>query len=117
MLEDELSKCSHCGLCKANCPTYRVLLSELASPRGKMLLSKEDALGRMAQLCTLCKACEVKCPAGVKLCDIIMEARKKLAAQGAETEEGRKMIENIRKFGNPFGEIREGETPKELFCC
>jgi Fe-S oxidoreductase len=117
MLEEELSKCSYCGLCKANCPTYRVLLTELASPRGKMILSKKKALDKVFYLCTLCRACEVKCPAGVKICEEMQKVRETLAKEGVETEAGKRMIENIRKYGNPFGEIKDGKTPKDLFCC
>jgi hypothetical protein len=27
------------------------------------------------------------------------------------------MIANIRACGNPFGELKEGEIPKKLYCC
>jgi len=45
------------------------------------------------------------------------KVREKINKENLETDENKKMIANIRKFGNPFGEMEEGKTPKELYCC
>lgn len=112
-----LEECSHCGLCKAGCPVFAVLREETRGPRGKALLIKKGLLSSILYGCTLCKACEQECPAGVELGARIREARGRLAERGLETKANRRMIERIREFGNPFGRVEEGEMPKELYCC
>ena len=65
--------------------------------------------------CSLCKACEEKCPLNLKLCDAFRKARKVLVESGKETEENKEMIKNIKEFGNPFGKV-SGKIGK-LYCC
>ena len=111
----DIEKCTLCGLCKANCPIYKVLLEEKYSPRGKAMLIKKEILSDIFYDCTLCGACEVECPVDI---DIDMrKIRNKLVEKGMETSVNKKMIENVRKYGNPFGKIEKGKIPKELYCC
>jgi glycolate oxidase iron-sulfur subunit len=116
-LKKQLEKCSYCGLCKHNCPVFAVLLNESFSPRGKSILMKKDMLDEIFYVCALCKACENSCPAGIELPELIRRARTELVEKGVVPEANRKMIENIKKEGNPFGKLKKGKTPKELYCC
>lgn len=113
----DLEKCSLCGLCKAYCPVYNVILNETAGPRGKAILIKKDISNKIFYICSLCKSCDKECPAGIELSREIRNTRELLVREGKETEANRKMIDNIRKFGNPFGRIEKGKIPKELYCC
>ena len=69
-----LRKCTHCGFCLANCPTYRLLGDELDSPRGRIYQIKQVLEGetptKSTQLhldrCLTCRACETTCPSGVE---------------------------------------------------
>jgi glycolate oxidase iron-sulfur subunit len=69
-----LRKCTHCGFCLANCPTYRLLGDELDSPRGRIYQVKQVLEGAeptaTTQLhldrCLTCRACETTCPSGVE---------------------------------------------------
>lgn len=69
-----LRKCTHCGFCLANCPTYRLLGDELDSPRGRIYQVKQLLEGAeptaQTQLhldrCLTCRACETTCPSGVE---------------------------------------------------
>ncbi len=69
-----LRKCTHCGFCLANCPTYRLLGDELDSPRGRIYQIKQvlegEAPSASTQLhldrCLTCRACETTCPSGVE---------------------------------------------------
>lgn len=69
-----LRKCTHCGFCLANCPTYRLLGDELDSPRGRIYQVKQVLEGveptpqiqRHLDRCLTCRACETTCPSGVE---------------------------------------------------
>lgn len=114
-LEDLLQNCVRCGLCKGVCPVFKVLHEEFVSPRGKAVMLNKGMIDKVVFDCTLCKACENKCPAGIKLCDAFRKARLVLSESGKETKENKEMIENIKKYGNPFGKDK-GES-KKLYCC
>ncbi|MFH1210475.1 MAG: (Fe-S)-binding protein [archaeon] len=108
-------KCTECGLCKNACPVYRAAKRESVSPRGKAMLIKQDVKHGVFYGCTLCKACEVACPLNLDLG--LKEWRVELVKSGIETEAGKKMIENVRQYGNPFGKVEKGKVPKDLYCC
>ena len=64
---DELLACVHCGFCLPTCPTYAELGQEPDSPRGRILLIKSLADGRLTLSdsvvghlsgCLGCRACE-----------------------------------------------------------
>ncbi len=128
MLKDgfeELLYCINCGACLNFCPAYHQLGTKYGD---KYLGSKGIILSAfMVELlrakesgcysCTLCSACVENCPAKIDLPGMMKKIRGKLNEKNLETEENKKMIGNTRKFGNPFGEISEDGTPKELYCC
>ena len=110
-----MEKCMKCGLCKELCPVFRVIREEAVSPRGKINLLRKEIYDKLIFECALCKACEIRCPLNLKLCDAFKKARFVLAESGKSTAENEEMIKNIRKFGNPFGEAN-GEK-KKFYCC
>src|SRR5437867_10299165 len=85
-----VDRCVHCGLCLASCPTFSELGTEMDSPRGRILLIKSLAEGRIAltdstvrhlDLCLGCRACETVCPAGVPYGQLIETARAEIERQ------------------------------------
>ncbi|MBW3003644.1 (Fe-S)-binding protein [Candidatus Woesearchaeota archaeon] len=110
----DVTKCTNCGLCRRSCPIYRVTLNESDSPRGKAILLKNNIISEHILKCTLCKSCEDKCP--LKIDFEITKLRAKLA-HTKETPANKKMIENIRAHGNPFGKKENGKMPDDLYCC
>jgi Fe-S oxidoreductase len=113
----KLEKCSLCGMCRSSCPVFRVMLTETSTPRAKSLIIKKELKDKMMYACTLCQACNINCPAGIKLDEEIESARKELVREGIETEANKKMMKNIREHGNPFGKVEKGKVPKDLYCC
>ena len=95
--------CHKCGMCKANCPIYKILLSETKSPRGKIILADKNILDKTFYNCSLCGACDEDCPLGISITDEIIKMREKLVEEGITTEPNTQMIKNIREFGNPYG--------------
>ncbi|MBN2566665.1 (Fe-S)-binding protein [Candidatus Woesearchaeota archaeon] len=116
-IRQTIERCVMCGLCLANCPTYKAILSERISARGRAFLIGKETLDETYFHCTLCKACDVMCPAGVPLSEAIRRMRELMVERGLRIEANERMIGNIRKHGNPFGETKKGEIPKDLYCC
>ena len=78
------STCIHCGLCLNACPTYRVLGTEMDSPRGRIYQVAQVDLGKLPvaesfvthiDRCLDCRACESACPSGVEYGRIVERAR------------------------------------------
>jgi heterodisulfide reductase subunit C len=111
-----LSGCIKCGMCKSLCPVFKILREEQFSPRGKAILLNEKILDKVVFHCNLCKACEEKCPLGLKVCDAILKAREAMVLQGKELKENKEMIDNVRKNGNPFGD-GSGKFDGKFYCC
>ena len=81
------STCIHCGLCLQQCPTYRVLGTEMDSPRGRIyqvLLADEgrlpigDSFVTHIDRCLGCLACQTACPSGVPYGHIVERARAQI---------------------------------------
>ncbi len=110
-----LEKCIQCGMCKSLCPVFKVLKEETVSPRGHSILINEGLFEKTLFNCSLCKACEQKCPLNLKICDAIRKGREALALKNKNLKSNEEMIENVRKTGNPFG---NGPIDKDkLYCC
>ena len=83
--ESEYLNCIRCGLCLSVCPTYRESLSETASPRGRVALTRKGLEGELElspnlveQMygCFACMACNDACPVGIHPADLAIEMRE-----------------------------------------
>src|SRR5713226_10401102 len=86
-----VDRCVHCGLCLAYCPTFSELGTEMDSPRGRIVLIKSLAEGRIAltasatrhlDLCLGCRACETACPSGVPFGQLLEATRGQFERRG-----------------------------------
>jgi glycerol-3-phosphate dehydrogenase subunit C len=84
LIHTQFEHCTKCAVCTEYCPVSEVNPCypgpKRAGPDGERLRLKDpssydDAL----KLCTNCKRCEVACPSGVAIADIIQLARKRFA--------------------------------------
>ena len=79
--------CVHCGFCLPTCASYRVLGTEMDSPRGRIHTLKAIAEGELSldssvavhfDSCLGCFACVSACPAGVRYDELIEQVRPQL---------------------------------------
>lgn len=77
--------CVLCGLCLPHCPTYALDRVESESPRGRIMLFKGLAEGRLARdstanrhldHCLACRNCEAVCPAQVRYGELLSAGRQ-----------------------------------------
>ena len=81
--------CVHCGFCLPTCASYRVLGTEMDSPRGRIHTLRAIAAGELSldatvashfDSCLGCFACVSACPSGVRYDQLIEATRPQLNA-------------------------------------
>jgi glycolate oxidase iron-sulfur subunit len=97
-----LEKCIKCGLCKELCPVFKVIREEQNSPRGHAIMLTNKIYEKIVFDCSLCKACEIKCPMKLEICKAIKKARFVLNQKGKENEVCKSMLDKIEKGMNPY---------------
>jgi glycolate oxidase iron-sulfur subunit len=82
--------CVMCGLCLPHCPTFAVSGLETESPRGRIAIARQLALGgegegfaQALESCLQCRSCESVCPAQVPYGRLIEDARALLPGREA----------------------------------
>jgi glycolate oxidase iron-sulfur subunit len=79
-----IDACVHCGFCLTTCPSYRVLGTEMDSPRGRIYLMDginegtiplSPAVTQHFDTCLGCLACTTACPSGVQYDQLIAATR------------------------------------------
>jgi glycolate oxidase iron-sulfur subunit len=98
-----IDACVHCGFCLSTCPSYRVLGTEMDSPRGRIYMM--DALNQGEidltpavvshfDSCLGCLACTTTCPSGVQYDKLIASMRPQI-----ERNHQRPLVERLyRQF-------------------
>ena len=121
----EILYCINCGSCLYFCPVYRQIFDNygyhyfggIGVAKTAFINDLKKAFERGLYYCTTCGSCKINCPLQIDVAEIIRKLREISVKEKIETEGNKKMIENIREYGNPFGKIEEGKIPKELYCC
>jgi len=115
--EYELLKCVYCGQCRYGCPTLSRIGWESSAPRGKVKLALAYAKGEIPfteglldtiYSCSTCRKCNIECPAGLDVSEIIIAMRGELVSgKLAPPSSHLKNVESIRAHSNPYGQSRE----------
>lgn len=111
-----LENCIKCGMCKSLCPVFKVLREEKLSPRGHSILLQERLLDESMYKCTLCRACEKRCPLNLKVCDAVLKAREAMVLKNRGLKTNKKMVKAIEETGSPFKKGASKDDDK-LYCC
>lgn len=78
--------CVRCTICVENCPVFKVQ-PEFPGPKQsgpdaqRFRLDGEASVDEWVRLCCQCKRCEVSCPYGVSVADIILKAQLKYGSE------------------------------------
>ncbi len=102
-IREIVERCFKCGLCRELCTVLRVMRTEEYSPRGKAIILENKEYEKIVYDCSLCRACEIKCPLHLKLCTAFVKCREILVNQKKELTENKEMIKNLEKTGNIYG--------------
>ncbi len=122
---EEMLYCINCGSCLYFCPIYRQIFDNygyeyfggIGVIKTAFINDLKIAFERGLYYCTTCQACKFNCPLDIDVASLIRKMREYCVKEKIETQANKNMIENIRRYGNPFGKVEEGKIPKELYCC
>ncbi|MHA1728921.1 MAG: (Fe-S)-binding protein [Promethearchaeota archaeon] len=110
-IKDIISKCTECKICEQNCSIF-IHLNKFAAWEKLGLINKLTDGNKLTKneidgifTCTKCEACESICPEELPLMEVFDWARHIIVEEyGFYNPKQPKIINNILKFGNPFGE-------------
>jgi heterodisulfide reductase subunit D len=100
-----------CAFCERGCPVYRVLNKKTFTSRGrnrtilgilKGKIKPSQELADAYYQCTLCGNCERWC--ALPDTEITKALREYLVENGFVNEAHKRLVENVEKVGNPYGE-------------
>lgn len=96
-----LTACMQCAVCSSSCSMrYAMNIRKLIA---RYISSKDDFWSEELWNCTTCHVCQDRCPRGIPITDLIVEARSRVIESGRVPTDVREMLESIQKFANPFG--------------
>jgi Fe-S oxidoreductase len=111
--KQEMMTCTMCGFCKSVCPAFEGVGWDRGVARGRMVLAygllrkdipADESVVEALYQCTTCKDCERRCPSKIKVVDVVEAARRDLVENGTMLPAHRKVVDNVLRYGNPYGE-------------
>ncbi len=113
---EEVAKCSRCGFCLPDCPTYAVKRTETYTARGRNAITRAVIEGRLELTpdlakslfsCLGCGACTVACFPSVKTREAVWADRAVLAASKLHPAIMDKLSESLNEYYNISGDDPE----------
>ncbi len=122
--ENNFEQCTKCSICTTVCPVAAVTTDypgpKQAGPDGERYRMKDPAyFDKTLKLCLNCKRCEVACPSGVHIADIIQQARMR-ATEGHRASLRDTLLANTDLLGTvanlvaPVANATLGLSPTKL---
>ncbi len=109
LLYDEVAKCTRCGFCLPNCPTYAVKKTEPYTARGRNAITRALIEGRLeltSELaaavfsCLGCGACTQACFPSIKTVDAVTADRECLVEAELHPQVLERLAESLAEYGN-----------------
>ncbi|MEM1546144.1 MAG: lactate utilization protein B [Candidatus Methanomethylicia archaeon] len=105
--------CIRCGACLYECPIYQIVAGNFGYTYfggiGAIWTAFIDRELNYASLiaftCTLCGRCKVKCPMNIDTPKMVLKLRENLHSIKLIPESIRQIIENVKKYGSPYGSV------------
>ena len=100
--------CLQCGTCNSVCPWNQVssysprrILHQLTLDTGT-----EQSVDQAVWSCVTCNACEVNCPRGIEIIDVIKAVRQLNVTSGRIPESLAAPLDSLKANGNPWDGVR-----------
>ena len=106
-------KCRFCFMCRHLCPVQLQTGREINTPRAKGLLLSmvqrgaekfDEGMAEAMYECVLCDACVNDCATGYRPPLFIRQARTQAVAEGLAPESVMRLLDNVQRTGNLYGE-------------
>ena len=116
LLYEEVAKCTRCGFCLPNCPTYTVKRTEAYTARGRNAVTRALIEGRLeltpelakaVYSCLGCGACTVACFPSIKTAEAITADRECMVEAKLHPQILEKLLESLNEYQNISGEDQE----------
>ncbi|MEX2704787.1 MAG: 4Fe-4S dicluster domain-containing protein [Candidatus Freyrarchaeum guaymaensis] len=111
---DDIYSCMRCGFC-IKCPLYEGYGWASNIARGRIQIARgilenrlefSEYIAEKTFSCTTCEYCLIFCPSGIPTTEIIKTLKRVLAENNYGPSSLGRILENIRREGNPYGEPR-----------
>ena len=103
-IQEIVSKCNKCGLCKELDPVFKVLREESISARGKVILFSKGIFDKNLFDYSLDGSCKQQCPFNIDLDRAVRKARQILNLKGRENPDNKKIFKKVKNRENPYSE-------------
>ena len=125
--QDDINKCSKCGLCQSVCPVYKITGNDCAVSRGKFImldgvlkgdLSINKNINKYLDLCLKCNKCKDFCPSSIDVCRIFACAKNEYLKNSFEGKiikifQSKLIFDNILNIGEKFSSLFRKKINKQ----
>jgi heterodisulfide reductase subunit D len=104
---EKLYTCMQCGTCSSSCPTAHAMDFTPRQLWQMMRLGMEEQVvnSQTFWLCTVCKSCQVRCPRGISLTDVMVSLKEYAVQRGVNVPTGMLMLgETVQSKYNISGD-------------
>jgi heterodisulfide reductase subunit D len=104
---EKLYTCMQCGTCSSSCPTAHAMDFTPRQLWQMMRLGMEEQVvnSQSFWLCTVCKSCQVRCPRGISLTDVMVSLKEYAVQRGVNVPTGMLMLgETVQSKYNISGD-------------
>ena len=103
-----LLECIQCGMCTGSCPVSRKAGLNVREYMREVAVSGEIVMHPRDELwsCTTCATCGIRCPRDIDPYEFLIDIRSLAVEKGDIAPTMRDALEDVFKYGNPWGRIR-----------